>query len=107
MKIFQYLLAMWADRMVLAGTTFLNVKSVDRIVAKWNKNASIAGPAYQEGVQNPKKSWAANTSASAQAWQQGVQQAAANGSFANGVNAAGNTGWQTGALQKGVTRYGP
>lgn len=84
----------------------MKVKSLDSIAAKWSRNASSAGQAYKDGI-SAATGWAANTAAAANNWSAGVTAAASDGRFAKGVNAAGDDTWKTGAVNKGVTRYGP
>lgn len=84
----------------------MKVKSLDSITTKWQQRASSAGQAYSDGVKAA-TGWAAATSAAANNWSAGVTAAATSGSFAKGVNAAGDTTWQAGAINKGVSRYGP
>lgn len=84
----------------------MRVKPMASISAKWTANAQAAGQAYKDGV-TASTDWAAATAASANNWQVGVSQAAADGRFEKGVNAAGNSTWQNGAINKGASRYGP
>jgi hypothetical protein len=84
----------------------MRVKPLASIADKWSTRAQGASQAYKDGV-SASTDWAAATSASAGNWQAGVQQAAADGRFASGVNAAGNATWQQGAINKGAGRYGP
>lgn len=83
----------------------MKVKALDQITAKWSTRAAAAGQAYQAGVQNPKNPWASSTAAAASNWATGVQNAVSNGTFAKGVQTAGDAKWQAGATTKGVTRY--
>ena len=83
----------------------IQTKDISAVAAKWMQRASAAGADYTNGVKNPRRDWAGQTSAAAASWQQGVSDAAANGRFAKGVNAAGTSKWQTGATTKGATRY--
>lgn len=81
------------------------VKPMTQIVANWQQRAAAATPAYQAGVQTTTKDWASLTGAAATAWSTGVASAAANGSFAKGVTAAGTAKWKSQTLTLGVTRY--
>ena len=83
----------------------MQVKSADAVATKWATRAGAAGADYSAGVQNTTKDWAQDTAAAATAWATGVQQAAGNGSFAKGVNAAGTAKWKTKALATGAQRY--
>lgn len=84
---------------------FLQVKSADMVAKKWAARAGAAGADYALGVQSTTKDWAADTAAAAPAWAAGVQSAAANGSFAKGVNAAGTAKWKAKASNVGAQRY--
>lgn len=81
------------------------VKDINTIATKWKNRASGAAPDYVSGVQAPKRPWAATTAASQNTWGQAVTQAAANGTFAKGVQAAGDATWQSGATTLGAQRY--
>jgi hypothetical protein len=83
------------------------IKSLTAIRDKWTQVTPSRAPQYQAGVQSPMADWATNAKAAAAAFEQGITQAVANHSFEKGVSAAGTAEWQEGALQKGVTRYGP
>lgn len=83
----------------------INVKDISTIQAKFAANAGAAGNAYKAGVASPKRPWAATTAASATAWSDGVQTAIQNGRFTKGVNAAGDSTWQTAASTTGAQRY--
>jgi len=72
---------------------------------KWSRRASAATPDYAAGVQSPRTSWQQATVAAAQAQAAGVQAAIQRGSFAKGVNKAGDAKWQAKALSKGQGRY--
>lgn len=83
----------------------INIKPLATIVAKYVQRASGAGQAYTDGVNNPRQPWAASTAASANSWSSGVQQAITDGRFVKGVNATGDSGWQTKANTIGAQRY--
>lgn len=83
----------------------MQVKSADAVAKKWAARAGAAGGDYSNGVNTTTRDWAADTTAQAGAWAQGVQAAAANGSFARGVNAAGTAKWKAMASGKGAQRY--
>jgi hypothetical protein len=77
------------------------------VATKWATRAGAAGADYTNGVQNPSTDWATATAAAATVYGQAVQQAVSNGSFQKGVAAAGTSKWQSGAVNKGSTRYVP
>ena len=81
------------------------IKAIDASATKWAQRAAIAGPAYADGVQNPRTPWATAAAAANGAYVAGVTAAAQAGRFAAGINKAGNTKWQTAAVSKGPTRY--
>ena len=85
----------------------MKVKPLDQITQKWSQRAQAAGQAYSDGVKNPRNSWSTQTAQAADNWSSGVQAAVADGRFEKGVTAAGDTAWAQGAINKGVTRYGP
>lgn len=74
--------------------------------SKWARVTPQRTEDYQQGVQNPKQSWQQATLAAEANQAAGVQQAIQDKRFAKGVQKAGDTTWQQGALQKGVTRFG-
>jgi hypothetical protein len=81
------------------------VKDISVVAAKWAQRAGAASADYGTGVKAPRNSWATMTSAASDSWSQGTAQAAANGRFAKGVQAAGDAKWQAGAVNKGIARY--
>ncbi len=85
----------------------MNIKSIAEIRKKWTEVTPSRSPQYQAGVQSPSKDWAGNTKAAVASYEQGVSAAIANKTFEKGVISAGTEKWQSGAVQKGVVRYGP
>lgn len=84
----------------------MNVKDVAASAAKWSTRANAASTDYGNGVQNTTTDQAQAAANSAQVWAQATQQAAANGTFAKAVLAAGTAKWKAGVKNLGVTRYG-
>lgn len=82
-----------------------NIKPLDAIVAKYVRNASVAGESYREGVQSPRVPWQAATTAAAASWQAGVQAAITRGAFQAGVRATPDSHWQARAATLGADRY--
>lgn len=80
-------------------------KDISSIASKWSTRAQAAGADYTAGVKNTNADWQAATAAAADSWGQGVAQAVSDGRFIKGVQAAGNSKWQTNAATKGATRY--
>lgn len=85
----------------------MDIKPLGVSQAKWSQRAQAATEAYREGVSDPKVRWEAPTMDAAAAWADGVARAAALGLFAKGVDACGDSGWQTKAIKLGVPRFGP
>lgn len=83
----------------------LQVKDAATVAKKWSQRAGAAGADYAAGVNGTTKDWAQDTAAAAPSWAAGVQAAAANGSFAKGVNAAGTAKWKQKAANVGAARY--
>jgi hypothetical protein len=83
----------------------LKVKDINASASKFVARAGIAGPAYTAGIQAAGTSQNDNAIAAAPAWAAGVQQAAANNSFAKGLQRVGPTKWQTNAANKGAKNY--
>lgn len=81
------------------------VKSRERIKAKWARVTAGAGEEYREGVENPSKDWATETAKANAAYKAGIQASVAADSFLKGVNRAGTSAWQTGAVKKGPERF--
>ncbi len=82
-------------------------KSLSAVVAKWRDRVSVSTQAYIEGVNRTGVDWAGPTAAAEQTWAQGVQDAIARGSFATGVNEAGNSRWQSRSAKVGAERFSP
>lgn len=81
-------------------------KVKSNFASKWARVTPQRTEDYQQGVQNPKSSWQSATLAAAGNQAAGVQQAIADKRFEKGVQKAGDQTWQTGALTKGVSRFG-
>jgi uncharacterized phage infection (PIP) family protein YhgE len=83
----------------------LKVKDPTTVANKWSTRAQGAVNDYKAGVQAPKASQSAMAIAAAPLWQQAVNSPQALASFQSGLRAAGDAGWQAGALNKGAARY--
>ncbi|MFQ5591971.1 MAG: hypothetical protein ACE5HE_12465 [Phycisphaerae bacterium] len=83
------------------------IRTVDQIAQKWATVTPQRVADYENGVREPRTDWKNATVAAKEAWKGGIEQAIRNGTFAKGVERAGTTKWQDGALTKGVTRWGP
>ena len=85
----------------------LNVKSADRVAAKWATRVSGATQDYTDGAASAGGRWQTGAAAGAANFKTGVQQAAASGMFEKGVAKAGGTRYERGVRDKGAMRYGP
>jgi hypothetical protein len=83
------------------------IKSLNAIADKWSTVTPQRQPDYEAGIQQPRRPWQQATAAAADAYRDGVTKAAQQGTFARGVNKAGDEAWRTGALTKGTARWGP
>jgi len=84
-----------------------NIKSLDRIAAKYGSVTPQRSQDYADGIANPRRSWSQGALAAEQAFKEGVTAAATAGRFGKGVRAAGDGKWLDGATKKGVQRWGP
>lgn len=83
------------------------IAGVDVIGAKWARVTPTRTADYEAGVRSPRKDWARTTLAATDAYKAGVQESLAKGTWAKGVTRAGTGGWQAGAIEKGIPRWGP
>lgn len=83
------------------------IRSIDTIAEKWSTVTPQRSADYEDGVKNPRRSWSQATGAAEDSYKMGVQQAIAQGRFGAGVKRAGDEKWQAGAVEKGVSRWGP
>lgn len=81
------------------------IKPIDQSADKWQRRASVAGPDYQQGIDNPRNNWQQASTAAAQAFATGIQAAITAGRFAAGIAKAGNAKWQENAKKKGPSRF--
>lgn len=82
------------------------IKSATEIANKWQTVTPGRSAQYAEGVKAPLADWAGQTAAAAANYQAGVQAAIGKQRFQKGVAKAGTAGWQKGAIEKGVSRFG-
>lgn len=82
------------------------VKDPSVAAKKWSTRANAASGDYTTGVANTQKDQAALAAEAAPLWAASVQAAAANGTFARRVTAAGTAKWKNGVATKGSQRYG-
>lgn len=83
----------------------ITIKPIATLQSKFQTRVTAAGPAYADGVANPRRPWAASAEAAKDTWSAGVTQAAANDSYSKGVAKAGDSKWQQNAAQKGAQRF--
>lgn len=83
------------------------IRSASEIAKKWATVTPQRAGDYEDGIRSPKKDWKSATVDANEAYKTGVQEAIAADRFVKGVNRAGTTTWQEGALLKGVQRWGP
>lgn len=81
------------------------VKSIDRISAKWARVAAVSQGEYEDGVRNPRVDWADATKAAEASFERGLQQAIQRKSFGKGVAKAGTAKWREQTLLKGPNRW--
>jgi len=83
------------------------IAGVDVIARKWARVTPTRTTDYEDGVRNPRKDWSRSTLAATEAWKAGITEAIGKGTWAKGVSKAGTSGWQSGAIEKGLARWGP
>lgn len=83
------------------------IRSIEQIATKFANVTPGRSEDYRIGVENPRRDWAQATVAAEGAYQDGVTKAITQKRFGKGVKAAGTAAWQQGAIEKGVTRWGP
>jgi len=81
------------------------IKPIEQSSSKWVNRASIAGPDYLLGIQNPRKSWATGAAEGEANYKAGVTAAANAGRFGIGVKSVGDEKWRNGAIKKGPGRF--
>ena len=81
------------------------IKPIDQSSDKWTRRASVAGPDYLSGIQNPRRAWAEAAGAGEGNYKAGVVAAANAGRYGAGVKRAGDSKWKDGALKKGPGRF--
>ena len=82
-----------------------NVKSADRVSAKWARVTPQRAEDYTLGIQQPRTPWAAAAAAGNERYKQAVTEAAAQNRFARGVARAGDARWSQKSLSKGPSRF--
>lgn len=76
------------------------MKSAAQAASKWNTNASAAGPAWLDGINNTQADIVGRAVAQAGAMVQGVQQAVQSGRWQAGLQRVGNAGIKAAANKK-------
>lgn len=83
------------------------IPTIQQIAQKWAAVTPLRSADYEAGIRSPRRDWATSTAAAADAWRDGVDKARQGGLFERGVANVGTQKWQSGALNKGVARWGP
>ena len=83
----------------------MNIKTPAAAGTKWSTRASAASTDYANSVANTTSDQAGAAAAAAPVWAQSVQTAAANGTFAKNVLAAGTAKWKAGVASVGAVRF--
>lgn len=83
------------------------IKDLASIAKKFSEVTPQRAGEYEAGVRNPRVDWAQATAAAEASYKEGVTKAANAGRFGKGVRKAGTAKQQNGALEKGVSRFGP
>ena len=83
------------------------IAGVDVIASKWARVTPPRTQDYEDGIRSPRRAWLRSTMAAIDSWKAGIQEAIAKGTFGKGVSRAGTPGWQSGAIEKGLARWGP
>lgn len=81
------------------------IKPLERASRKWVSRASIAGPEYTFGIQNPRNPWQEQALAAEDVYKTSVTAAANAGRYGRGVRRAGNDKWQDRSIKKGPGRF--
>lgn len=83
----------------------VKIKPIDKVQSKFAEEVGRAGPEYEYGVRNPKADWATEAAGAEPRWIEGVTDAGRRKLYSAGVRKTGTPGWQTGAVEKGVSVY--
>jgi len=83
----------------------VKVPPVERVVDKWLRKASAAGPDYEAGVQAPKEDWQKAALAAKDTYYAALDAIKANRTWEKGVAATPTDFWKKMCLEKGVRRY--
>ena len=87
------------------GETMAAIKDLTASSDKWVRRASVSGPDYVKGIQDPRRGWEDATVKAEASYRQAVVQAANQGRFSKGVKNAGEEKWKSNALAKGPGRF--
>ncbi|KKN16771.1 hypothetical protein LCGC14_0972660 [marine sediment metagenome] len=81
------------------------IKSIADIGKKFIDVTPGRATQYGEGVKKPKKDWEQSTAAAEDNFEAGITAAISRKSFGKGVREAGNSKYQKGVLEKGISRW--
>lgn len=84
----------------------MQVKDPAASAQKWSTRANGASTDYGNGVANTNADQAGLAAAAQGVWAQATSEAAARGTFAKNVLAAGTAKWKAGVKNLGIARYG-
>jgi len=82
-----------------------NIRDIAASSDKWSRRASVAGPDYEAGVRNPRRSWSEGAAAADGNYKAGITASLASGAFKKGVQAAGEQRWSEKTIAKGPSRF--
>jgi len=85
----------------------IKFKSIATYSDKYRRRASVAGPDYLAGIQNPKRPYASSAIAGEANFATAMTQVIAAKSRAAGIQKAGDAKWLEGGTLKGQVRFGP
>ena len=83
----------------------MDIKSIDRIATKFVTRASVAGPDYEAGATQPRRSWAQAAAAAEGNYSAGISAAVTEKRFSRGITKAGDAKFARGIREKGVARF--
>lgn len=83
----------------------MRIKPLEKIIAKWRQRAEVSGPAYEDGVRNPRTSWARAAMAGFENYKTGIQASISADAFRKGIHRAGDSKWQDRAIRLGLRRW--
>lgn len=83
------------------------IRDISSIAKKWADVTPGRSAQYESGVKSPKESWSQRATEAKDAYEAGIQDSISRGAREDGIQKAGDSKWQRGAVTKGVARFGP